>query len=180
MTPRFCVPLLATALLGGCAPAWAQGADPCGAFDWSIRREQAWFSAAGLPHLPSGATLPVEMPGATLDLSAEAQARLPIGPSREPKPDTRGGVLHVPAPVTPGLYQITLSENAWIDVSQDGTTIRAPLATTMRPGCDGVAKSLRFQLGTQPVLILVSGAGKETIKIAVAQAERDDPLMGGK
>ena len=172
--------LLGIALLGGIAGAQAQTADPCSGFDWSIGREQAWFLAPGLPHLASGATLPAEMPGAILDLSAEAQAGLPIPPSREPAPDTRGGMLRIPAPVMPGLYQITLSVSAWIDVSQDGATIRAPLATTMRPGCDGVVKSLRFQLGTQPVLILVSGAKADTIKIAVAPAERGDPVMSGK
>lgn len=172
MHHRFIAPLLV--LLAGNGVARAQNPpapDPCASFDWSVRREQAWFSADGLPRLASGATLPPEMPGATLELSADAQARLPLKPSREPKPDTRGGLLKVSAPLMPGLYQITLSEKAWIDVSQDGTTTRPPVATTGRQGCAGVAKSLRFQLGTEPVVIMVSGATTDAIAIAVAPAE---------
>ena len=172
MRRRFIAPLCALVVGIGRVQAQAPAEpDACAGFDWSVRREQVWFSAAGLPRLDSGATLPAEMPGATLDLSADAQARLPLAPSREPKPETRGGVLRVPAPLTPSLYQITLSENAWIDVSQDGTTTRPPVATTMRPGCPGVVKSLRFQLGTQPILIVVSGAKTDSISIAVAPAE---------
>jgi hypothetical protein len=173
---RFAAPLCVLLIGAGLAGARAQGPaapepNACAGFDWPILREQAWFSAPGLPRLASGATLPAEMPGATLDLSTEAQARLPLTPTREPKPETRGGVLHVPAPVMPGLYQITLSENAWIDVSQDGTTVKPPVATTRGRGCPGVVKSLRFQLGTQPVLIAVSGAEVDAITIAVAPAE---------
>lgn len=176
MRHRFVAPLCILLIGAGMAGALAQSPaapepDACASFHWPVLREQAWFSAPGLPRLASGATLPAEMPGATLDLSTDAQARLPLTPSREPKPETRGGVLHVPAPVTPGLYQVTLSENAWIDVSQDGTTTKPPVATTRRRGCQGVVKSLRFQFGTSPVMIVVSGADVDAIMIAVAPAE---------
>ena len=73
--------------------------------------------------------------------------------------------------LAPGLYQVTVSDDAWIDVSQDGKTTRSPVANTMRPGCRIVAKSVRFQLGTAPITIVVSGAKADTIRIAVAPAE---------
>lgn len=172
MQRRFIVAALVLFVGSGIAQAQNPSEpDGCAGFDWSVRREQAWFSAAGLPRLASGATLPPEMPGATLELSADAQARLPVTPSREPKPETRGGVLMVSAPLMPGLYQITLSEKAWIDVSQDGATTRPPVATTGRQGCAGIAKSLRFQLGAQPVAVMVSGATTDSIAIAVVPAE---------
>lgn len=153
---------------------WAQqDADPaaCTTFDWPILREQAWFEAPSLPRLDSGATLSAEMPGAVLALKPVAGADLPLTPSREPKPGTFGGSLRIPPVVTPGLYQVTLSDNAWIDVSQDGATTRKPVASTMRPGCPGVSKSVRFQFGTTPILVVVSGAKSDSIKIAVAPAE---------
>lgn len=165
--------LLACAGTGALAqePAPGAGPAPCAGFDWSILREQAWFEAPGLPSVASGATLPPEMPGALLALKPMAEAELPFPPSREPKPGTYGGLLRVPAPVTPGLYQVTLSDGAWIDVSQDGRTARPAAAHTMRPGCPTVRKSVRFQLGAAPILIAVSGAKSETIRIAVAPAE---------
>ena len=150
-----------------------QVADPaaCTSFDWPILREQAWFEAHSLPRLDSGATLSAEMPGAVLALKPIAGADLPFTPSREPKPDTFGGTLRIPPVVTPGLYQVTLSDSAWIDVSQDGTTTRKPVASTMRPGCPGVSKSVRFQFGSIPILVVVSGAKSDSIKIAVSPAE---------
>jgi hypothetical protein len=148
-------------------------ADPaaCTGFDWPLLREQAWFAASSLPRVESGGALTAGMPGAVLGLKPQAELAPPFRPTREPKPGTYGGVLTVPAPVTPGLYQVTLSAKAWVDVSQDGTTPRPPLAHTAQPGCRGLAKSVRFQLGTAPIVVVVSGARADTIRIAVAPAE---------
>jgi len=145
--------------------------DACTGFDWPLLREQAWFAAPGLPRVASGGALPAGMPGAFLGLKPQAEVAPPFPPTREAKPGTYGGVLTVPAPVTPGVYQVTLSAGAWIDVSQDGTTPRPSLAHTMRPGCRGLAKSVRFQLGAAPITIVISGAKADTIRIAVAPAE---------
>ncbi len=148
-------------------------ADPasCTQFDWSLLREQAWFSAAGLPRVESGGTLPAAMPAALLKLKPQAELTPPFPPSREAKPGTFGGILHLDAPLTPGAYQVTVSDRAWVDVSQDGTTTRPVIAHTMRPGCPMLAKSARFQLGTAPITILVSNAASDTIRIAVAPVE---------
>ncbi|MCJ2035636.1 hypothetical protein [Methylobacterium sp. J-068] len=148
-------------------------ADPaaCTQFDWSLLREQAWFSAAGLPRVESGGTLASAMPAALLGLKPQAQVAPPVAPSREPKPGTYGGVLHVEAPLSPGAYQVTLSNPAWIDVSQDGRTTRPVSARTARTGCPMLAKSVRVQLGTAPITIVVSNAASDAIRIAVAPAE---------
>lgn len=155
------------------AEAVPDEADPaaCTGFDWPLLREQAWFGAPNLPRMESGGTLPAGMPGALLSLKPQADLAPPFPPTREPKPGTYGGVLTVPAPVMPGLYQVTLSAKAWIDVSQDGATPRPPLAHTAQPGCRGLAKSVRFQLGTAPLVVVISGARADTIRIAVAPAE---------
>jgi hypothetical protein len=170
--------LLALSAEGGQAqPARESGASPaadpaaCTQFDWSLLREQAWFSAASLPRLDSGGTLAAAMPAAILVLKPQDAVAPPFAPSREPKPGSYGGVLHLEAPLTPGAYQVTLSDRAWIDVSQDGKTPRPPTASTMRSGCPMLAKSVRFQLGTAPITLLVSGAPADTIRIAVAPVE---------
>lgn len=168
--------LLATQAWVG-TQAWAQDAPAaaplpaaCTGFAWPLLREQAWLSAPGLARIASGGDLPTQMPGAILALQPAAQADLPFPPSREAKPGTYAGVLHLPAPMMPGQYQVTLSERAWIDVSQDGRTPRPSGAHTMQPGCPDIVKSVRFQLGTTPITIVVSGAGSDTVKIAVAPA----------
>lgn len=155
---------------GGTAAPPAADPVACTQFDWSLLREQAWFSAAGLPRVESGGTLAEAMPAALLALSGQDSAP-PFAPSREPKPGTHAGVLHLAAPLSPGAYQVTVSEPAWIDVSQDGRTTRPPMASTMRPGCPLLSKSVRFQLGTAPITILVSNVAADTIRIAVAPVE---------
>ena len=154
------------------SPGGTPGADPaaCTQFDWSLLREQAWFSAAGLPRVESGGTL-AAMPAATLGLRPRDAITLPFAPSREPKPGSFSGVLHLDAPLAPGPYQVTLSDRAWIDVSQDEKTTRPATAHTMRPGCPMLAKSVRFQLGTAPITIVVSNAASDAIRIAVAPVE---------
>lgn len=176
--------LAAAALLALAAmPARAQGesahgpggppaADPaaCTQFDWSLLREQAWFSAGGLAHVASGGTLGA-MPAAILGLEPKDAVPLPFAPSREPRPDSFSGALHLDAPLAPGAYQVTVSNRAWIDLSQDGKTTRPATASTMRPGCPMLAKSVRFQLGTAPITIVVSDAASDAIRIAVAPVE---------
>jgi len=154
-------------------PGASPAADPaaCTQFDWSLLREQAWFSAAGLPRVESGGTLAAAMPAAILALKPQDAVAPPFAPSREPKPGSYGGVLHLEAPLAPGAYQVTLSDRAWIDVSQDDKTPRPPTASTMRPGCPMLAKSVRFQLGTAPITLLISGAPVDTIRIAVAPVD---------
>lgn len=143
----------------------------CTAFDWPLMREMAWLEAPGLPKLSSGDELPSGMPGAALALKPSEEAAFPVAPSRKPAAGSFGGVLRLPAPTAPGLYQITLSDEAWLDVSQDGRSTLRPTAHTGKRDCPGLRKSLRFQLGTQPVTIAVSNAKADSIRIAVAPAE---------
>ncbi len=72
-----------------------------------------------------------------------------VCPSARPKkPDTFGGVLEIDA-VEPGLYQITLSDDAWIDVIQNDAFVKSA-AHSGRRDCADVHKSVRFQLGQGP------------------------------
>ncbi|KQP89343.1 hypothetical protein ASF60_19655 [Methylobacterium sp. Leaf113] len=161
------------ALVASAAQAQQPTADPaaCTQFDWSLLREQAWFSAAGLPRVESGGKLAAAMPAALLGLKPLAEVASPFPPSREAKPGTYAGVLHLDAPLAPGAYQVTLSDRAWVDVSQDGHTTRPPTAHTQRHGCPMLAKSVRFQLGTAPITLLVSNAAADSIRIAVSPVD---------
>ncbi|MEA1831470.1 hypothetical protein U8607_05175 [Methylobacterium durans] len=164
--------LLAVAGDARAQEAGSAGIPPaCTAFDWSLMRELAWFSASSLAELASGATVAPDMPGAVLKLRPDAEVAFPVPPSRAPAPGTYGGILRFPALTMPGLYQVTLSEEAWIDVSQDGQSTRPPTAFTVRPDCPTIRKSVRYQFGTTPILIEVSGAKRDTIRIAIAPAE---------
>ncbi|WP_336487638.1 hypothetical protein [Methylobacterium nigriterrae] len=143
----------------------------CMDFAWPLLREQAWFAAPGLAEVASGATVQADMPGAVLRLKPDAEVQYTVPPSRTPAPGSYGGGLRFPAPVMAGIFQVTLSGEAWIDVSQDGETTKTPVAHTGARGCPTIRKSLRYQFGGSPVIIEISGAKRDSIKIAIAPVE---------
>lgn len=70
----------------------------------------------------------------------------------------------------PGIYQVTISHNAAIDVFENGRRLAAVGAGEAK-GCDGVRKSERFALTPGDlVLVQVSGASEPSIKVAFEEA----------
>jgi len=65
-----------------------------------------------------------------------------------------------------GTYRITLSEGAWIDVIQDGAALKAT-AHSGATGCDGVRKSVKFELAPGPMIIELSGTTAHAVALVV-------------
>jgi hypothetical protein len=76
-----------------------------------------------------------------------------------------------PALAKAGIYQITLSDDAWIDVIQNGRYARS-VGSTGRSDCPGVRKSVRLDLDASPVVLQVSGVAPETIALRSARCSR--------
>jgi hypothetical protein len=79
-------------------------------------------------------------------------------------------MVRVPALAKPGIYQITLSDDAWIDVIQNGRYARS-VGSTGRSDCPGVRKSVRLDLDASPVVLQVSGVTPETIAITIGPVQ---------
>ncbi len=142
----------------------------CDRFAWSVKREQTAFASAGLPVLTSGSALPAEKMAGTLQLKPVAELAFPLPPERTPKPGTFGGFITAPG-ISDGVYQVTLSDDAWIDVFQDGRTSLKSLGGSGKKGCPSVRKSIRFELSAGPVTIQISGTTAERISIGLFRAE---------
>jgi hypothetical protein len=157
--------LLAIALAGPAAPSRAE-VDGCASFDWPLTIEKEWFAVPGLPSYASGSTLSASpVAGFTLRLLPVKEVAFAVAPEK-PAESGWGGIVLLPSPETPGLYQITLSDNVWIDVVQGGARL-ASLAHTGRKDCPSLRKSVRFEFGSGPATLQLSGAPGETLKIAV-------------
>ena len=154
---RFLLAALAPLILA--APARAD----CDHFKWSVARERAWFAA---PSPPKGGQVE---PGAGYALTLAKDVKLPVAPRRAPKPDTFAAVLTAPK-LAPGLYQITLSAEAWVDVAENGKLVTSSDFSGQRD-CAGVRKSVRFPLGAGPATIEISNAGADNILFALAPAK---------
>jgi hypothetical protein len=141
----------------------------CDHFAWSIAHEKAWFDGKLTP-APSGERVTKSDEGVLLELKPTKGFDFFLKPERPAKPDSFSGNFVIAGVAAPGLYQITLSDEAWIDVFQNGTRLKST-AFTGQKDCPGVRKSVRFDLtpGT-PITIQISNSAKDSIKVAIAPA----------
>ena len=152
------------------SPALAQAQETCGQFAWPIAREQKLFAQPDILRARSGAELKFAAPvlAASVDLKEMDEVQWSRMPERKPKAaESFGGVIEIDG-IAPGLYQVTLSDEAWIDVIQNDAFVRSSAHSGKR-GCPDVRKSVRFQLGKGPLIVQLSGAEKNAIRIAISR-----------
>jgi hypothetical protein len=160
--------VLSVAVLGAfIASAYAD--DGCDKFGWSVARERTLFTAANKTEITVNAILESLPSGAfVLHLQPDAKATFAMPPERKSKAEHWfGGTIQLPAIARPGLYQVTLSDEAWIDVVQDGRYARS-IGSTGRSDCPGLRKSVRFELNAAPFALQLSGVTSETIVVAIS------------
>lgn len=146
--------------------------DGCGKFAWPLARERAGFAAADKVSVAAGETMTALPAGAfVIRLQPAAQASFAMPPERKPKIEQwHGGMLKFPALAKSGIYQITLSDDAWVDVIQNGRYARS-VGSTGRGDCPGVRKSLRLDLDQSPFVLQVSGVAPDTITVVIGAVE---------
>ena len=156
------LPLVALALLSG--PALAQDASGCAKFKWSVERERSAFGTPGLRTVEQGKPLPGIMDPAIVPLAPVADVKFERPPSRKPKDGTFGAVLKTSPLAVAGPYEITTSDDVWIDVIQDGRELK-PQAVTAERDCPNVRKSVRFDFAAGSATIEFSGASSNSVKV---------------
>ena len=151
------------------APCPAQEPVGCDKFKWPLDKERATFNGTDLPKVVSGDGVKWPIPWATIvALVPYAEAKFPLTQERAPKaPGTFAAVLQVSAPPRAGVYKITLSSEGWVDVVQ-GSQIVKSTDFTGATGCDGVRKSVKFDLAAKPFALELSGVAADTIRIAIS------------
>ncbi|BAC53424.1 blr8159 [Bradyrhizobium diazoefficiens USDA 110] len=161
---------LAALTLGAASALAAEEPSGCDKFKWPIERERAALTAPDRAKLVSGseqAALPSS--AITLGLVAPSEAKLPTPPERAPKDGTFAGFTGIKT-TKAGLYTISLSAGAWVDVVQDGHVLK-PVAFSGATDCDGIRKTMKYELSAQPLVLQVSGARDNFISIAILPSE---------
>jgi hypothetical protein len=164
--------LLLSATLLATIPAVAQEPVGCDHFKFNVDKERALLNGSSIINVTSGATAPMPSTQAVaLTLSPFTAAQLPMMPERPPKSDSSfAAFLHFAAPLRPGLYKVTLSDAAWIDVVQDGKFVKSTAFSGVL-GCAGIRKSVIFSLGADPFTVEISGVKTSSIKLTVTAAQ---------
>jgi hypothetical protein len=163
--------LIALTLLGA-APAWAaEEPSGCDKFKWPIDRERAALTAPDRARLASGGELAaLPSAGVALALVAPTEAKLPTPPERAPKEGTFAGFASIKAAPKAGLYTISLSTGGWVDVVQDGHFLK-PKAFSGATDCDGIRKTMKYELSASPLVLQISGTKENAISIAILPTE---------
>jgi hypothetical protein len=159
-------------LLLSVAPAWAaEEPSGCDKFKWNIDHERAALTARDRAKLATGTELPaLPATGMILSMVAPADAKLPTPPERAPKDGTFAGFASIKTAPKSGVYTISVSSGAWVDVVQDGHFLK-PKAFSGATDCDGIRKTMKYELSAKPFVLQVSGAKEDSISIAILPSE---------
>jgi hypothetical protein len=163
---------LLIAFVFAAAPAWAaEEPSGCDKFKWPIDRERAALTAPDRAKLTSGAELSaLPSTGFTLSLVAPTEAKLPSPPERAPKDGTFAGFANVKAAPKAGIYTVSLSAGAWVDVVQDGHFLK-PAGFSGATDCDGIRKTMKYELSDKPFVLQISGTKDNSISIAILPSQ---------
>jgi hypothetical protein len=164
-------PVFIALLLLGAAPAWAAEPSGCDKFKWPIERERAALTSPDRARFVSGSELgALPSTGMTLALRAPAEARLPSPPERAQREGTFAGFAAFKAAPKAGLYTVSLSAGAWVDVVQNGSFLK-PKATSGASGCDGIGKTMKYEISASPFVLQISGTTENSVSVAILPSE---------
>jgi len=163
--------LAATILLFG--PSWVATANAaegsgCAAFKWPVEREQAIFLGKDMQDALSGSTV-AALPkgGISLSLLNAADVKFTLPPAGRPKDGAvKGAVLNIGTIAKAGAYQVTLSSEAWIDLIQAGKFVGSTDHSGAKD-CPGLRKIVRFNLTEGPLVVQISTAAVDSLKLAI-------------
>ena len=164
-------PLLIALVLLGTTAAWAaEEPSGCDKFKWNIDREKAALTAPDRIKLVSGGELTaLPSTGVTLALRPPADANLPSPPERAPKEGTFAGFISVKG-IKAGIYTVSMPTGAWIDLVQDGHNLK-PKAFSGATDCDGIRKTVKFELSASPFVLQLTGTKDNSISVAILPSE---------
>jgi len=168
--------LLIGLVLLGSTSAWtstwaAEEPSGCDKFKWPIEHERAALTAPDRVKLASGGELAaVPATGITIALQAPAEAKLPTPPERAPKDGTFAGFTSFKTAPKAGIYTVSLSAGAWVDVVQGGHALK-PKGFSGATDCDGIRKTMKYEISASPFVLQISGARDNAVSVAILPSE---------
>ena len=163
--------LCALTLLAAVPAFAAEEPSGCDKFKWNIDHARAALTASDRAKLNSGSELAaLPTTAMTIALVTPADAKLPTPPERAPKEGTFAGFTKVTAAPKAGSYTISLSSGAWIDVVQDGHFLK-PTAFSGATDCEGIRKTMKYDLSASPFVLQISSARQNSLSIAILPSE---------
>ena len=149
------------------AATGAVRADDCANFKWSVERERAWMAAGPAPVTATSAIALADKANRVTLVDIQA-IKFAVPPERAPKIGTLAAALTFIV-ASPGVYDVGLSGEGWIDVVQNGAAVTSSDFSGQK-NCPGLHKSVRFALAAGVATLQLSNVASETIDVAIAPA----------
>jgi hypothetical protein len=165
---KACVTLSLFLFVALCDLAPARADDACASFKWPLTREQGWLQAEH-PAISSGDTLAKAQGAVTLTLSPVEGVAFAVSPDHKPDAGSFAATVSIATIEQNGIYQVTLSDEGWIDVIQAGASIKST-DFSGKKGCAGMRKSVRFNLKAGNAILQISGVKTNQINVAIGPA----------
>jgi len=140
----------------------------CAAFKWPIEQDRAAFERSDIGKVNSGASGIVwaEQVVAVTLRPAKDVTFAAAPPEKKNPPDSFAGTVGFSPPAAAGAYQVTISNHSWVDLVQQDAALEA-VDHSGAKGCDGVRKSIRFDVGAGPVTLQITGSPDEVVKVSI-------------
>ena len=165
--------LLSMLLLSGATTVAAAADEPCTGGKWDITQEHALFSKA--PEAISAghdlASAPVMKAQKMYELTLTPQSGVTfiLPPAKKMLADGAfAGLVHMQVP-TAGSYRVSLDQGFWIDVVGDQKFIESTDFGGMS-GCSAPRKVVIFTLPAGDVVLQLSGAAKDHVRVTLTPA----------
>jgi hypothetical protein len=91
-------------------------------------------------------------------------------PERAPKEGAQAGFIAFKGAPKAGIYAVSLSAGAWIDIVQEGHFVK-PKAFSGATDCDGIRKTMKYELAASPFTLQISGTKDDHISIVILPSE---------
>ncbi|HEY0910551.1 MAG TPA: hypothetical protein VGD75_10015, partial [Bradyrhizobium sp.] len=69
-----------------------------------------------------------------------------------------------------GIYTVSLSAGGWVDLVQDGHFLK-PKAFSGATDCDGIRKTMKYQISASPLVLQISGIKENSVSVAILPSE---------
>lgn len=166
--------LLPLAAFAAVSLSGAAAAETCTGFKWSVDTEMGWATAPDVEAVASGGKIAlVPVKAIELTLMPSPSVSLPVASDIKKQAvskDSFSGWFTIDGVTKAGLYQISISNHAWIDVAQKDALVPST-AFSGDKDCKVLRKSVQYELGAGPATIQISGAPETPMKLTIREVK---------
>ena len=148
-------------------------AETCTGFQWSVETELGWAAAVDAQTVEMGGKID-SISNKAIDVALQPAPTVKLPAASDIKKqaiskDSFSGWFSIGSVAKAGLYQITISNHAWIDIVQNNELVQST-AFSGDKNCKTLRKSVQYELSEGPAIVQISGSPDKTMRLTIREA----------